>query len=214
MTVIVQEDIERYVDSVTTPAPGWLAELDAAARAELPFPEMLSGNVVGRLLQALIWTAGATRVLEIGTYAGYSALAMAEALPEGGEVVTCELDAERAAWAQRHISASPYADRVRIEVGPALETIERLPGPWDFVFIDAEKEGYPGYVDAVLPKLAPRGVIALDNMLRAGRVLVPDEGDEGARVLAELNERLGGDPALVSTLLTVRDGVALVRRAA
>jgi caffeoyl-CoA O-methyltransferase len=212
--VIVPDDIEAYAESASTPAPDWLAALDAEARAELPFPQMLSGNVVGRLLQALIWASGATRVLEIGTYAGYSALAMAMALPEDGTIVSCELEPDRAAWAQRHVDASPYAARVRIEVGPALETVERLPGPWDLVFVDADKTGYPGYVDAILPKLTPRGLVVLDNTLRGGDVLAPAAGDEGTRVIAELNARLAADPALVTTLLTVRDGVTLVRRAA
>lgn len=213
MSVIVPDDVEAYAEAATTVAPDWLRALETEARAELPFPEMLSGNVVGRLLQALVWAAGATRVLEIGTYAGYSALAMAAALPEGGTLVSCELDAERAEWARRHVAASPYADRVRIETGPALETVARLPGPWDLVFIDADKEGYPAYVDAVLPRLTPRGLIAMDNTLRGGRVLAPEPGDAGARVMAELNARLAADPAVVTTLLTVRDGVTIVRRA-
>lgn len=209
--MMVREDIEAYAEGATTPFGPGLASLDDAARAELPFAAMLSGPVVGRLLETLVWISGARRVLELGTYAGYSAAAMAAALPEDGEVVSCELDAERADWARAHIAGLPGAERVRIEVGPALETIAREPGPWDLVFIDADKEGYPAYVDAVLPLLAPRGVIVLDNMLRGGRVLDPD--DDAGRAMAALNARLASDPALVATLLTVRDGVTLVRRA-
>ncbi len=209
--MMIREEVEAYAEAATTPFGAGMAALDEAARAELPFAAMLSGPVVGRLLEALVWISGARRVLELGTYAGYSAAAMAAALPEDGEVVSCELDAERAEWARAHIAGLPGAERVRIEAGPALETIAREPGPWDLVFIDADKEGYPGYVDAVLPVLAPRGVIVLDNMLRGGRVL--DPADEDGRAMAALNGRLASDPALVATLLTVRDGVTLVRRA-
>lgn len=206
------ERIEAYALTSTTPASRQMKELEIAAREELPFPQMLSGLVEGRLLQMLVWISGASRVLELGTYAGYSALSMAAALPPDGRVVSCELDAERAAWAQRHVDEHPEGSRVQIEVGPALETIARLPGPWDLVFIDADKEGYPGYVDAVLPKLAPRGALVLDNTLRGGHVLEPPADDPGAQAMARLNARLAADPALVATMLTIRDGVTLVRR--
>ncbi len=209
--MMIRPEIEAYAEGSTTPFGADMDALDAAARAELPFAEMLSGPVVGRLLETLVWITGARHVLELGTYAGYSAAAMAAALPADGELVSCELDAERADWARAHIVGLPGTERVRIEAGPALETIAREAGPWDLVFIDADKDGYPGYVEAVLPRLAPRGVIVLDNMLRGGRVLEDD--DEAGRAMAALNTRLASDRGLVTTLLTVRDGVTLVRRA-
>jgi caffeoyl-CoA O-methyltransferase len=153
-------------------------------------------------------------VLEIGTFSGYGALALASGLGPGGRVWTLERDEERAAFARAHIEASPLAGRIEIVVGPALDTLARLDGPWDLVFIDADKTGYPAYVDAVLADLAPRGVIALDNTLRDGEVLDPPAGDAGAAAVGALNERLAADPRLVTTLLPVRDGITLVRHAA
>ncbi|MEA2340724.1 MAG: caffeoyl-CoA O-methyltransferase [Solirubrobacteraceae bacterium] len=210
---LVNPAIEAYADGHVTPPPDYLARLDAEARAVLPFPAMLSGPVVGRLLEALVALRGAEEVLEIGTYAGSSALWMARGLAPGGRVVTCELDPDHAAFARRHIAASPHADQVEVRVGPALETVAELPGPFDFVFIDADKTGYPAYLDAVLPKLAPGALVIADNVLRAGRVLEEASEDPGTRAIKAFNTRVANDPALAATLLTVRDGLLLIRRA-
>lgn len=210
--MITDPSVERYCATRTTPPPAWLDAVEADTRAALGSPGMMSGALVGRLLETLAWTSGARRVLEIGTFSGYGALALAGGLVEGGRVWTCEVDPERAEFARRHIAASPWADRIEIVVGPALESVAALEGPWDLVWIDADKTGYPAYVDAVLPRLAPRGLVALDNTLRGGDVVDPEPDDAGAAAMDELNARLAGDPGLVTTLLPVRDGVTLVRR--
>jgi caffeoyl-CoA O-methyltransferase len=209
---LVAPDIDAYADAHTSPPPAYLATLDREARAELPYAAMLSGPVVGRFLETLVAFRGARTVLEIGTYAGGSALWMARGLAEGGQVITCEIDETHAAFARRHFAASPHADRVDLRVGPALDTIAALPGPFDLVFIDADKAGYPAYLDAVLPKLAPGGLVVADNMLRDGAVLEADP-DEGTRAIQALNDRVSSDPSLVATLLTVRDGLMLIRLA-
>jgi caffeoyl-CoA O-methyltransferase len=210
---LVNPAIEAYADGHVTPPPDYLARLDAEARAVLPFPAMLSGPVVGRLLEALVALRGAKAVLEIGTYAGSSALWMARGLAPGGRGVTCELDPDHAAFARRHIAASPHADQVEVRVGPALETVAELPGPFELVFIDADKTGYAAYLDAVLPKLAPGALVIADNVLRAGRVLEEASEDPGTRAIQAFNTRVANDPALTATLLTVRDGLLLIRRA-
>lgn len=210
---LVHPAIEAYADRHVTPPPDYLARLDAEARAVLPFPAMLSGPVVGRLLEAVVALRGAREVLEIGTYAGSSALWMARGLAPGGRVVTCELDPGHAAFARRHIAASPHAAQVEVRVGPALETVAGLAGPFDVVFIDADKTGYPAYLDAVLPKLAPGALVIADNVLRSGRVLEEDAEDPGTRAIQAFNTRVANDPALAATLLTVRDGLLLIRRA-
>ena len=207
-----RRDLDAYAERVTTPPPSFLAALDAETRETQESPGMLTGPVAGRLLDMLVWVAEARRVLEIGTFTGYSALTMAAALPEGGSVVTCELDPERAAFARRHMDASPLGDRIEILVGPALESVRSLDGPFDLVFIDADKTGYPEYFEAALERLAPRGLIVLDNMLRDGRVL-SEGGDDGTVAIRELSARLAADPRVVSVLLTVRDGMTLVRHA-
>jgi caffeoyl-CoA O-methyltransferase len=203
---IVNPDIERYAEEHVTPASALLEELARETRATLECPQMLTGPVEGRLLEFLVWALRARRVLEIGTYSGYSALSMAGGLPEDGHIDTCELDEHRAEVARRYIERAGLAGRITVHVGPAAETIGRLDGPWDFVFIDADKQGYLDYYEAVLPKLAEHGLIAADNTLRGGRVL---EGDDE---VVPFNEHVRNDPRVVSVLLTVRDGVTLIRR--
>ncbi|HWH95164.1 MAG TPA: class I SAM-dependent methyltransferase [Baekduia sp.] len=210
MADLVRSDVEAYAAAHTTPLPAWLARLLDEAAAELPYPSMLSGPVVGRLLETLVFALRPLLVVEIGTYAGFSALAMAGALPPGGRVVTLELEDAHADFAQRHIDASPYADRIEIVRGPALTSLQRLDGPYDLVFIDADKTGYPAYYEAAIEKLAPGGLIAVDNTLHDGGVLAPDS--EGDRVMAELNARWAADERVIATQLTVRDGVTLLRR--
>src|SRR5947209_14168201 len=139
MPGLVDAAIEAYVERHTDPPPRFLADLAAETRTELSSPQMLSGPVEGRLLETLVFATGARRVLELGTYSGYSALWMAGALPADGRVVTCELNTDHAEFARAHIEASPYADRIDLRVGPALETLERLDGPFDLIFIDADK---------------------------------------------------------------------------
>ncbi|HEY7793958.1 MAG TPA: O-methyltransferase, partial [Gaiellaceae bacterium] len=159
MAQIVPEQIERYAEAHTTPPEPLLAELAEETRAALTDAVMLTGTVQGRLLELLVHATGARRVLELGTYSGYSALSMAAGLPSGGHVDTCERDPERAEFARRHIARSPYADRVTVHVGPALETIERLEGEFDLVFLDADKPNYVRYYEALLPRLSERGLI-------------------------------------------------------
>ena len=203
---MISDELEDYADAVTSPWGEQLQALEAKARNELPYPQMISGPVVGRLLEALVFLIQPRLVLELGTYAGTSALMMAGALPDGGRIVTCELSDEHADWAQAGIDASPYADRIEIRRGPALDTIAAIDEPIDLCFIDADKPGYVGYYEAVLPKLAPRGLIAADNTLRGGQVL---EGD----VMDEFNRHVAADPRSAQVLLTVRDGVTLIRPA-
>jgi caffeoyl-CoA O-methyltransferase len=138
---------------------------------------------------------------------------MAAGLAEGGQLDTCEVEPRHAEVARRYIARSPYADRITVHVGPAIETVSRLEGPYDVVFVDADKTGYDAYYEAVLPKLAPRGLIVFDNMLQDGRVVDDPESGENTRAIVELNRKLRNDPRVVCVLLTVRDGVTLVRRA-
>ena len=198
--MIVRPEIEAYAEAHTTPHDELLRELEEETRASLPIPEMLGGPVLGRLL-------------ELGTYSGYSALSMARGLPPEGRIDTCEREPRHAEVARRYIARSAYADRITVHLGPAMETIARLPGPFDLVFIDADKTGYDGYYEAVLPKLAPRGLIVFDNMLRDGGVVDDPDEDAGTRAIVALNDKLRNDPRVECVLLTVRDGVTLVRRA-
>ena len=210
----VPDDLQAYTESHTTPTPPHLQALAAETRETQEQAGMLTGVVEGRFLEMLVFASGARRVLEIGTFTGYSALSMAAALPEGGTVTTLELDPERAAIAQRAFDASPHGERIEVRVGPALETLDSLEGPFDLVFIDADKTGYRGYYEAVLPKLADRGLIVIDNTLWSGRVLdANDDGSETTAALRDLNDFIAADERVIAVQLTIRDGITLVRRA-
>jgi caffeoyl-CoA O-methyltransferase len=212
MPGFVEEAIEEYALTSSSPHSEAMAELQRDALRSLPSPQMLSGPVEGRLLELLVFSIRAKRVLEIGTYAGYSALCMAAGLEPGGEMISCEISPEHAEFAQRHIAKSPYADRIKVLLGPAIETIAQLDGPFDLVFIDADKTGYRGYYEAALEKLTPHGLIVIDNTLWSGRVLDDEDTSADTRALVELNELLAHDERVNCVMLTVRDGITLIRR--
>jgi predicted O-methyltransferase YrrM len=210
--VIVPEHVDEYAREHTTPPEPLLAALAEETRQTLQIPEMLAGTVEGRFLELLVHGTGAKRVLELGTYSGYSALSMAAALPPDGRIDTCEIDEKHASVARRYIEQAGHSDRITVHVGPALETLERLDGPFDLVFIDADKVNYRNYYEAVLPKLAPRGLIAVDNTLWSGRVAEESENDETTQVMRAFNDHVRADERVTCTMLTVRDGITLIRR--
>ena len=212
MADLVAEEIERYAEAQTTPPTELQRRLADETRETLRSPQMLTGVVEGRLLEFLVFALRPQRVLELGTYSGYSSLAMASVLPPGGHIDTCEVEEAHAEVARRYLDEAGVGDRVTIHLGPALETIERLEGEFDLVFIDADKVNYPAYYEALVPRLSPDGIMALDNTLWSGRVLDPGDSPE-AQMFVELNARIASDPRVTAVLLTVRDGVTLVRRA-
>jgi caffeoyl-CoA O-methyltransferase len=206
---LVHPDIDDYAVRATTPWPEEIARLDAETRERLGQAAMLSGPVVGRLLETLAFVMQPRFVLEIGTFSGGSALWLARGMPADARLVTCEADPEHAAFARERLAGDA---RIALREGPALETIATLDGPFDLVFIDADKPGYPAYLDAVLPKLADHGLVVADNMLRDGLVL-QDDVDEGTAAIKAYNARAASDPSLSAVLLTVRDGLSLIHRA-
>lgn len=208
---IVDPRIEEYVQRLSSPHEPLLAELSEETQRTLRSPAMLTGPVAGRFLELLVWFGQPRRVLEIGTYSGHSALAIAAALPDSGRIDTCELDPQHAEVAQRYFDRSPFGDRITLHLGPAAETIERLEGHFDLVFIDADKSGYVHYYEQVLPRLTDRGLIVADNTLWSGRV-VESVDESGTRAIVEFNEHVANDPRTVSVILTVRDGMTLIRR--
>ena len=212
MSPAVPPEIDQYAKDHTSPEPGRLLALAEETQGSTAAPQMMVGHLEGRFLKLLVQLARARRVLEIGTFTGYSALSMAEGLPPDGRIVTCEIDERHAEIARRHIAASPYADRIEVRLGPAIETLATLDGPFDLVFVDADKTGYAAYLDAVLPKLADGGLIAVDNVLWSGKVLAPSADDPDTAALRAFNDRVRDDPALEVVMLTVRDGISLIRR--
>ena len=211
MLTLVPEEIEAYAQDHSTAVPPLLAELTQATQEKFGgLAMMLSGQVEGLLLQTLVASIGAKRVLEVGTFTGFSALMMAAALPDDGEIVTLEISAEHAAFARSFFERSPDGHKVRLIEGPALDSLQTLEGPFDLVFIDADKAGYVDYYEAALSMLSERGVIAVDNVLWSGYVLDPKEDD--GRAIAAFNDHVARDERVSHVLLTIRDGIMLIRR--
>jgi caffeoyl-CoA O-methyltransferase len=209
---VVNEDIEAYAAAHTTPEHPLLSEVAANTRASQEGHGMMVGLLEGRFLETLVWLSGARRILEIGCFTGYSALSMAAALPPGGTITTCEVDPERAAMARRHFDASPWADRIDLIVGPALDSLTLLMGPFDLVFIDADKVNYARYYEAVLPLLADRGLIVADNVLWSGQVIDASDQSDATQAIRAFNDMVVNDPRVTCVMATVRDGVLLIRR--
>lgn len=212
MDSIIPKALDEYCAAHTSPPPALLAELAAWTQAHMKLPQMLTGHLEGALLAWLVRLTGARRVLEIGTFTGYSALAMAEALPADGSVVTCDIDPEHARIAQSFFDRSPHGKKIKLRLGPALETLAALPtdAQFDFVFIDADKENYSKYYEAILPRLKPGGLLVADNVLWSGRVLKPETPAD--RAIAAFNECVRADARVECLMLPVRDGVLLVRK--
>jgi caffeoyl-CoA O-methyltransferase len=203
---IIDPRIDDYVEQFTSPHEELLRELSDETARELGMTQMLTGPVAGRLLEMLVWFGQPKRVLEIGTFSGHSALAMAAALPEDGRIDACEIDPERAAFAQRYFDRSPHGSKITLHVGPALDTVNSLEGDFDFVFIDADKPGYVDYYEAVLPRLSEHGLIVADNTLASGDVV------DGNPPIKRFNEHVANDPRSVQVILSVRDGMTVIRR--
>lgn len=212
---LVPDEVEAYAAAHTSPAAAHLQALATETRETLEAPQMLTGEIEGRFLEFLVFLARPEVVLEIGTYSGYSALSMAQTLSAGGRIITCELDDARADVAERHIAGAGMSDRIEVRRGPALDTVNALDGPFDLVFIDADKGGYHDYYEAVLPKLSERGLIVVDNVLWSGRVAeAPSDDDEEQTIaLRAFNDHVAADERVQNVMLTVRDGVTLARRA-
>lgn len=222
--------LEPYVESCTTPQSPALAALvadtqrmDWQARhlsgdTRVPLEqEMLSGHVEGQFLKMLVYAIGAKRILEIGLFTGYSALAMAEALPEDGELVACELDPFAASVAQRAMAKSPHCHKIRIEVDDAAASMKRLQEAhetFDLIFIDADKAGYATYFELALAGtlLSPNGLICVDNTLMQGKPYGAGEPTANGDAIAAFNLRVKNDPRVEQVLLPLRDGLTLIRR--
>ena len=211
---VVDPLVEAYAEAHTTPpAPHLLKVAEATREAQGPWSGMMVGALEGRFLEFLVFATRAARILEIGTFTGYSALSMAEALPADGRIITCEFDPDRAAMARAHIDASPHADKIEVRVGPALDSLAELDGPFDLVFIDADKTNYLNYYNAVLPKLADDGLIAADNTFWSRNVLDAGDTSDDTVALRAFNDAVAADERVVCVQLTVRDGVTLIRKA-
>ena len=211
---MIDPEVLEYADAHTTAPPRHLAEVDAATREDFAAWGMMVGRQEGRFLELLVFAMQATSVLEIGTFTGYSAMAMAAGLPKGGSIISLEVDPHHATVARGNIAAAGLEHLISVIEGPALASLEQLQGPFDLVFIDADKVSYDAYYEAVLPKLASHGIIVVDNTLQRGGVLdSATDPHEGALALRAFNDKVVDDARVVCVLTTIRDGITLIRRA-
>lgn len=210
MAFIVPEEIESYASARSERLPPLLDELVAATHQRTEWPQMLSGPLGGGLLRMVARLIGARRALEVGMFTGYSALAVAEALPDDGEMHCLEIDPEVATIAREFFGRSPHGGKIRVHLGPALESLASLEGPFDMAFVDADKTGYDAYYEACLALLRPGGALLIDNVLWSGRVLSPE--DDSSRAIDALNRKIETDGRVDRLMLTVRDGIFLLRK--
>jgi caffeoyl-CoA O-methyltransferase len=212
MKTLVAPEIEAYATAHSMPESDVARTLREETQRTMAYAQMLVGPLEGAFLKMMAQLVGATRVLEIGMFTGYSALCFAEAIPDDGRVITCEIDESSAALGRKHFANSPHGKKIEIRLGPALETMRELSGPFDVVFIDADKVNYLNYYRRALDLLSPTGVILIDNVLWDGEVLTQPPPDEKAAAIQELNRTVAGDSRVTAVLVTIRDGVLVIRK--
>jgi caffeoyl-CoA O-methyltransferase len=212
VSFIVNEPVEEYAEAYSTPNGELFDRLAAETREKTTAPQMMVGQLEGSFLGFLVRSLRARHLLELGTFTGYSSISMALALPPGGRLITSDVNEDTTAIARRYAEEAGVADRIDFRVGPALDAIAGLDTRFELIFIDADKENYVNYYEATLPLLADEGLMVFDNTLWSGRVADPDNDDESTRAIRALNERVRSDPRVENVLLTVRDGMNLVRR--
>lgn len=211
MKQLVPGEIEDYAEAHSAPESETCRALREETYATMELPQMVVGPLQAAFLKMMVRLVAAKRVLEIGMFTGYSALSMAEVLPADGRVETCEIDAGPAALARRYFERSPHGRKVEVHMGPALETLSGLHGPFDLIFIDADKVNYVHYYRRAMELIAPHGVILVDNVLWNGDVVVQPPPDDSTAAIQRLNDEVAADPRVLAVLVTLRDGLLVIR---
>ena len=205
--------LDDYILSHIDPEGEYLHALWRDTQLKLSYGQMASGHLQGRLLKMLVEMVRPRRVIELGTFSGYSALSMAEGLPEGAELHTIEVYDENEDFLRRWIGGSPWADRIHLHIGDALDIIPTLGGRWDLAFVDADKREYVKYYEMLLPRMNPGGFILADNTLWYGRITEEARAsDLQTRGLQEFNDLVASDPRVEKVILPLRDGLSIIRK--
>ena len=212
MKALVLPEVEAYADAHSAAESDVCRTLREETYSTMELPQMVVGSLEGAFLKMMVQVTKARHILEIGMFTGYSALSMAEVLPEGGRIITCEIDPEPAALAAKFFARSPHGRKIEIKMGPALETLQGLTGLFDLIFIDADKINYLNYYERALDLIGPNGVILIDNVLWDGDVLIQPPPDRSTAVIQELNKTIADDRRVMAVLVTIRDGVFVVRK--
>lgn len=211
MKALVLPDIEAYAEAHSLPESEVCRRLREETYRNMDCPQMVVGPLEGAFLKVMALSLGARRVLEIGTFTGYSALSMAECLPDDGMVITCDIDPESTDMAKRYWAQSPHGSKIHLRLGPALETMATLTGTFDLIFIDADKANYVNYFRQALELISDHGVILIDNVLWNGDVLTHPAPDTNTAAIQELNRVVHAEPRVSAVLLTIRDGIFFIK---
>lgn len=207
---LINKEIAEYTESFTSEESKVLKELVRASERELEYTDMLSGPQVGMLLKMLVQISGTKRILEIGTFTGYSAIWMADALPEDGTLITLEMNERYRDISKPFFEREEYQKKIKQKMGNALEVIPTLSGTFDLIFLDADKLSYPTYYEILKPKLKSGGIFVIDNVLWGGDVLRPSDGK--SRAIHKLNKKIRDDNDVEQVMIPLRDGITIVRK--
>ena len=208
----IAQELDQYCCAHTADENDLLKRVNRETHVEVLQPRMLSGHFQGRVLSMLSKMIQPQRILEIGTYTGYSALCMAEGLSTDGKLVTIDVNEELAQRVQGYFDASAFAKQINYIISPALDVIPTLNETWDLVFIDADKQNYIEYYELILPFVRSGGYVILDNVLWSGKVAEPDKNDKDTVLLRKLNELIHEDERVEEVLLPIRDGLMIARK--
>ena len=212
MKPLVLPDIEAYAEAHSVSESDVRRRLREETFRTMECPQMVVGPLEGAFLQVMAMSVGAKRVLEIGTFTGYSALCFAESLPDDGQVITCDIDPDSTEMAMRYWAQSPHGGKIHLRLAPALETLSQLSGPFDLIFIDADKANYVNYYRRALDLIADQGVILIDNVLWGGDVIKNPPPDTNTAAIQELNRLVHADLRVSAVLVTIRDGTFVIKR--
>ena len=204
--------LSDYSEGHTTPETEVLARLNRETNAKVMMPRMLSGHLQGRFLSMISHMIRPKRILEIGTYTGYSAICFAEGLAEGGTIDTIDINDELTPMVRNYIKDAGFEKSITLHTGDALKIVPALPGPYDLVFIDADKINYSKYYDLIFDKVQPGGWIVADNVLWSGKVLSREKADKDTIAIHEFNEKVAKDKRVETILVPIRDGLMIVRK--
>ena len=206
-------DIENYVETFTSGESKVLHELNRETNQKFLIPRMLSGHLQGRVLSLFSHMLRPHRILEIGTYTGYSALCLAEGLQSDGKLITIDVNEELEDVVNRYVQKSGLSEKIEFRIGNAMELIPEMNELFDLVFIDADKTNYSNYFDLVIDKVRPGGCIIADNVLWSGKVIHDKENqDEDTTALVAYNQKVQNDPRVENVLMPVRDGLMIARK--
>jgi caffeoyl-CoA O-methyltransferase len=208
----ISQELDQYCCSHTAEENELLKRINRETHVEVLQPRMLSGHFQGRVLSMFSKMIQPKRILEIGTYTGYSALCLAEGLTSEGKLITIDVNEELATRVQSYFDASPFSNQIRYVISPALDVIPSLNEEWDLVFIDADKQNYIEYYELILPLMRPGGYVILDNVLWSGKVVDQDKNDKDTTLLRKLNAIIHDDVRVEEVLLPIRDGLMIARK--